>query len=104
MSSILIGVTTKLYVFTHTAFFLKKKHITTIITDVSFRGYHLRMPPNLRRSMKTARLIDRANIRGYGGLGRRAGFRFLWEYRAGSIPVIRTIKKSSQFFDCSFLV
>ena len=27
---------------------------------------------------------------GYGGIGRRAGFRFLWQHRAGSSPVSRT--------------
>ena len=30
---------------------------------------------------------------GYGGIGRRAGFRYQWASRAGSSPVIRIPKK-----------
>ena len=30
---------------------------------------------------------------GYGGIGRRAGFRYQWASRAGSSPVIRIQKK-----------
>ena len=32
---------------------------------------------------------------GYGGIGRRAGFRYQWASRAGSSPVIRTKKVRS---------
>ena len=47
--------------------------------------------------------------RGYGGIGRRARFRFWCPRRAGSSPVTRTSKKtlwnlSTAFFFCRFLL
>ena len=41
--------------------------------------------------------------RGYGGIGRRVRFRFLWpQGRAGSSPVIRTIKAVLKYQDYRF--
>ena len=40
---------------------------------------------------------------GYGGIGRRAGFRYQWASRAGSSPVIR-IQNEVPFKDGTFSV
>ena len=40
--------------------------------------------------MNKKRTTFRTLLCGYGGTGRREGFRILWKPRAGSIPVIRT--------------
>ena len=41
--------------------------------------------------------IHSENMRkcGYGGIGRRAGFRYQWASRAGSSPVIRIHRRST---------
>ena len=63
------------------------------------------MPPYVKkRSFSTApegidfssrEMYNDKKRRGYGGIGRRARFRFLWQHRAGSSPVTRTIKADS---------